>query len=287
MGPREGNPRLDRRRNKFHYPTTNPKNQQNHTDLRALKHRKSLKVKDFQKITGTLNHAAYGMPGGRGLFTVLWKALAKASRGYVQLNTEVKQAFDDFQWLFNEMANNPVHVAQLVHREPKCNGYSDACKWGAGGVWIIPQTNGTNLYFFWSIPFPEDIIARFEANLLSVNDLELAGVVLHWLVLKHLMPSLQFLSAGIQCDNSSSVAWTKNSRHIPSLRDTCFGLWPFDNRSANPLHSWSHQSREPSTSWRMWPHGITLIKNYILNNQHYLLILTPISNSKPPGRSSA
>ena len=177
--------------------------------LRMLRSRCSIKVKDFQKITGSLNHAAYGMPGGRGLFTVLWKALAKESRGYVKVTPEVKQAFQDFQWLFTEMANNPVHVAQLVHRDPHCNGFSDACKWGAGGVWIIPQADGSNLYFFWSIQFPQAIIDRFDTGLLSINDLELAGIVLHWLVLEHLMPSLQFVSAGIQCDNSSSVAWTK------------------------------------------------------------------------------
>ena len=177
--------------------------------LRRLKKSRSIKVKDFQKITGTLNHAAYGMPGGRGLFTVLWKALAKSVNGYVQITAEVRQAFRDFQWLFGEMANNPVHVAQLVHRDPHCNGYSDACKWGAGGVWILPQTNGTCFYIFWTIKFPPDVVKRFETGILSVNDLELAGIVLHWLVLEHLLPSLQFVSAGIQCDNSSSVAWTK------------------------------------------------------------------------------
>ena len=149
------------------------------------------------------------MPGGRGLFTVLWKALVKESRGYVQVTAEVKQAFQDFQWLFSEMANNPVHVAQLVHSGPNCNGYSDACKRGAGFVWIIPQADGTNLYFFWSIHFPQDIIDRFDSGLLSINNLELAGIILHWLVLEHLLPSLQFVSAGIQCDNRSSVAWTK------------------------------------------------------------------------------
>ena len=199
--------------------------------LRILRSRRSIKIKEFQKITGTLNHAAYGMPGGRGLFTVLWKALAKESRGYVTVTPEVKQAFQDFTWLFSEMANNPVHVAQLVQRDPHCNGYSDACKWGAGGVWIIPQADGSNLFLFWSIPFPQAIIDRFESGLLSINDLELAGIVLHWLVLEHLLPSLQFVSAGIQCDNSSSVAWTKKiystlpHRRIPP---PSFGPTPTD-----------------------------------------------------------
>ena len=36
----------------------------------------------------------------------------------------------------------------------------------------------------------------------------MAGVVLHWLVLEHLLPSLHLLRAGIQCDNSTSVRWS-------------------------------------------------------------------------------
>ena len=192
------------------------------------------------------------MPGGWGLFTVLWKALAKESRSFVQISAEVKQAFQDFQWLFGDMANNPVHIVQLVHCNPHCNphcnGYSDSCKWGAGGVWIIPQANGTNLYIFWSFKFPPDIVKCLEAGLLSINDLELAGIVLHWLVLEHLLPSLQFVSAGIHCDNSWSVAWTKTfTAHslIAGYLLRALALRQQICKSAPP--PWSHQLWAPST----------------------------------------
>ena len=36
----------------------------------------------------------------------------------------------------------------------------------------------------------------------------MAGILIGWLVLEHLLPSLTFVAAGIQCDNSSSVSWS-------------------------------------------------------------------------------
>ena len=150
-----------------------------------------MQVKEFQKLTGTLNHAAFGIPGGHGLFTPLWIALTKQHNGYVQLTPDVKQTFSDFQWLFNKIVNQLVNVAQLVHCAPGIIGFSDACKYGAGRVWIIPQQDSTNRYLVWSIHFLSSVIKRFESNLLSINNLEMAGVLTHWLVLEHLLPSLQ------------------------------------------------------------------------------------------------
>ena len=156
-----------------------------------------------------LNHATFGIPGGRGLFTPLWIALMKAKHGYVQLTKEVKQAFSDFHWLFSKIVNRPVNVAQLVHIAPGIIGFSDACKHGAGGVWIILQNNRTNRYFFWYITSPLEIVKRFHQNLLSINDLEMVSALVQWLILEHLLPTLQFVSVGIQCDNSSSILWSR------------------------------------------------------------------------------
>ena len=179
------------------------------TTLKSLSKKKKTRIKDFQKIAGSLHHASMGIPGGRGLFTTIWQAMANAKGGWIKLSPELKATFSDFKWLFQEIANHPINVAQLVPRLPHIQGFTDACKYGAGGVWIIPLANGTNRYIYWAVDFPQTVIDQFEADIISINDLEMAGVLLGWLALEHLLPTLQHVQSGLQCDNSSTVSWTR------------------------------------------------------------------------------
>ena len=110
--------------------------------------------------------------------------------------------------MFREIANKPINVAQIVPIQSSVHGYTEACKHAMGGVWIITLSDGTLLCIFWSYEFPPEIIKLLEEGIISINDLEMAGVLVGWLVLEHLLPSLTFVAAGIQCDNSSSVSWS-------------------------------------------------------------------------------
>ena len=92
---------------------------------------------------------------------------------------------------------------------PRIHGYTDACKYAAGGVWIFTLTDGSLRCVLWSYTFPPDIVRLLEDEIISIKDLEMAGILLGWLVLEHLLPSLTFVPAGIQCDNSSSVSWSQ------------------------------------------------------------------------------
>ena len=161
----------------------------------------------MQKIAGTLLHAAYGIPGGRGLFNPLWGSM-KAQTPWIKLTPELKAVFWDFQWLFRNIANQPINITQLIPTSPKIHGYSNACKHGAGGAWILPGPDGPH-FIVWYVNFPPFIIALLEAGLLSISDLEMARVLLEWLILEAHFPSLHHVQAGIRCDNSSTVQWSK------------------------------------------------------------------------------
>ena len=176
--------------------------------LKKLGRQRTIRVLDFQKIAGTLHHASMGIPGGRGLFTAIWATLNSQKKGYIKVTANLKEVFRDFKWLCLQIANHPINVAQLVARLPDTHGYTDACKHGAGGVWIIHPT-AVPAYFFWTIAFPKEIVTRLSDHTLSINDLEMAGVFLGWLVLEYLMPDLEFHQVGIQCDNSSTVHWSR------------------------------------------------------------------------------
>jgi hypothetical protein len=176
--------------------------------IKQIKKRNGVKLLEFQKIAGTLHHASMEFPGGRGLFPEIWSAMAKSKGGWVKITVSLQNIFDDFLWLFREIANKPINVAQLVPSLPDIHGYSDACKHGAGGVWIIPHGNEVR-YIYWTCAFPSDITAQMETRELSINDLEMAGVLLEWLALEHLIPSMSNTQIGIQCDNTSTVHWTR------------------------------------------------------------------------------
>ena len=95
---------------------------------------------------------------------------------------------------------HPTHVLQLVDGFPDYLGYTDACKKGAGGVWMGVTDNIG--YVTWRVEFPQDIQDELCTSdnpdgKITMNDLELAGVVLGWLVLEKLVPNLQFKHVGI------------------------------------------------------------------------------------------
>ena len=108
------------------------------------------------------------------------------------------------------MKNKPTSVLQLVKNLPNYVGYSDSCRLGTGGVW----TSGVEEIhpILWQLDRPADIIALFDNNKLSINDLELAGIVLEWLLLECISSSLQFKHAEIFCDNVTAVVWALKLR---------------------------------------------------------------------------
>ena len=51
-----------------------------------------------------------------------------------------------------------------------------------------------------------------------MNNLELAGVILGWLVLEKLVPNLRFKHVGMNCDNSTAVSWSNKYRTAKSIQ---------------------------------------------------------------------
>ena len=71
---------------------------------------------------------------------------------------------------------------------PEHIGYSDACGIGAGGVWTS-GTKGLNPVV-WQVEWIAEVKDAFAKGILTINDLELAGLVLEWMALECLLPSL-------------------------------------------------------------------------------------------------
>ena len=181
--------------------------------------RKNLKEKKvtlnaFQKVAGKLQHASFGIPGGAGLFSPIQTAMT-GDPSHIEITDEMKQILSDWRYIIHYMSKNPTSVLQLVVEYPDFVGYSDACGIGAGGVW----SSGLKYVhpIMWQYEWPDDIKAAlitFENpdGYLTINDLELAGKVMNWLVLECQPIDLQYKHIGSFCDNTSAVAWTHKMR---------------------------------------------------------------------------
>jgi hypothetical protein len=166
-------------------------------------------VVKFQEIAGKLQHASFGIPGGKGLFSPIHRALKNPVKP-ICITAALRSALLDWRTLVQHLGKNPTPVQLLVTEYPNYLQYTDACKLGAGGV-ITPGLEAIQ-FWVWQYEWPLDIqrelvAATNKGGKLTINDLELAGLVLGWLVLEHVVADLTFKHVGMFCDNTSAVAW--------------------------------------------------------------------------------
>ena len=64
----------------------------------------------------------------------------------------------------------------------------------------------------WAVLFPEEVRNRLVSDQnrqgdITNSDLELAGILLGWIVLEAIMPQIKHYQTGMFCDNTPTVAW--------------------------------------------------------------------------------
>ena len=176
-------------------------------------------LKRFQELAGKLQHASFGIPGGKGLFSPIYRAL-QGTPASIQITPAIREALKDWRTFVQHLATTPTPVQLLVSNYPHILQYTDACKWGAGGV-ILPGT-ATVQPIVWQHRWPDDIISNLvtatnPTGTITINDLELAGLVLGWLVLEQSCDDLRFHHVGMFCDNTSAVAWAFKGHSCKSV----------------------------------------------------------------------
>ena len=179
----------------------------------AIAH-KRLPLKDFRTLLGKLQHASTAMPAGKCILTPLYEFVeSQKDRRVLYFSKEpiVLEALRDIRILLRESTSRPTHVRELVPDLPAYIGFCNACKRGAGGVWISGSKNIRPAV--WRVEWPADIQARLVSwsnpqGDLTINDLEMAGLLLQHLVLEQLVP-LKHEHVAAWCDNTSTVSWAR------------------------------------------------------------------------------
>ena len=170
-------------------------------------------LKRFQELAGKLQHASLGIPGGAGLFSPIQMAMI-GSTSAVRLTPFVKAALRDWRTIIHELESVPTSVRLLVDDFPDYIAYTDACGLGAGGVVTSGLSAISNVV--WNYEWPLAIQDLFHSGILTINDLELAALILGWLALE-CIADLGFKHVGMFCDNTSAVAWATKLRTSKSL----------------------------------------------------------------------
>ena len=176
-------------------------------------------TKKFQQLTGKLQHASLGIPGGKSLFTPFDMAL-KVATDVVVITPILKQTMADWRVFIQYLSSHPTSVFQLIQQPPAFIAYTDACRLGAGGVWCSGTHSITP--FLWQVAWPQDIRASLvttenPTGAITINDLELAGILLGLLALESRGIDLTYRHVASFCDNSSAVSWSYKMRNSKSV----------------------------------------------------------------------
>ena len=178
--------------------------------IRDALRQRHVEFKAFESFMGKCQHACLGIPGGSALLGPLYKALHSAKRANqrsVQIHPGSLQhhALTDLRTIFRILGKEPIKCSQLVPGDPTYLGHSDSCMFGTGGIWL----SGTRTLrpVVWRLAWPPDIVERYRKQQLTINDLEMAGLLLHYLLLEQLV-DMEGIHPAAWCDNTSAVSWT-------------------------------------------------------------------------------
>jgi hypothetical protein len=184
-------------------------------EVRAILRKTRVPLAKFRSIVGRLQHAARILPAARSVFTPLNNAM-RGLPNWISLgrHKDVREALLDAAALVKDLARRPTHVSELTQKDLDYMGCCDASAYGAGGVWFGVEKRLHPVV--WRVEWPTDIQEQVvsEANpngRLTNSDLEMAGVLLHELVLEATIgqDAMQAAQVAIGCDNSPAVAWAK------------------------------------------------------------------------------
>lgn len=109
--------------------------------IHTMLHDNHVEFKAFESFIGKCQHACLGIPGSSAILRPLYRALHAAKRANnntVQINkgSQQYQALKDLKTIFLLIGKQPLKCQQLIPGQPHYIGYTDACKYGAGGIWL-------------------------------------------------------------------------------------------------------------------------------------------------------
>ena len=167
--------------------------------------------KQFETTIAKLRHAFTAIPSGVGLLSLCNRILAtKPQVVWINKHERVFTALRGCRTLLRESTKDPTRCKELVSGWPDFVGIVDASSHGVGGVVVGELSTCVPTVFHWE--WPPDIKADIKlfanpTGSITNSDLEMAGILLLWLVMEGVCDSVQEKCVALFSDNSSTVAW--------------------------------------------------------------------------------
>ncbi len=167
--------------------------------------------KEFESVTAKLRHAFTCIPAGVGLLSPCnWILQVNPRTVYLHRNKPVLTAIKGCRMLLRESTREPTHCRELTFGWPDYIGIVDASSHGVGGVVVGELSGCVPTVFRWQ--WPEDIRTQVvsldnPAGTINNSDLEMAGLLLLWLVIEGICGSLAEKRIALFGDNFPLIGW--------------------------------------------------------------------------------
>jgi hypothetical protein len=171
----------------------------------------AIPFKQFETVVAKLRHAFTAIPAGVGLLSPCNRILAqKPNIVWLSRNKCLVVNIRGCRTLLRESTNDPNRCRELVSGWPDYVGIVDASSHGVGGVVIGERTPCLPTVFCWK--WPADITSNVRSTSnptgwITNSDLEMASVLLRWLVLEEVCDPLLEKRVTLFSNNSPTVSW--------------------------------------------------------------------------------
>ena len=147
--------------------------------------------KDLERLVGNLRSMHLAVPGAVAHLFHVQRALNKGEVDQAWLSPKLYRELANWKELDLRAASQPMHLAEIIHRETTHLGFCDASDLGAGGLWLNPARTSQNLV--WRLPWLPNIVANLVSSTnpqvtITNSDLELAALVLQEATLLEAVP---------------------------------------------------------------------------------------------------
>jgi hypothetical protein len=169
---------------------------------------------EFESVIAKLRHAFIAIPAGVGLLSVCNPLLGRwPPFVHISKKNHLLEALRDCRTILREATAQPTPCRELISDWPHYVGVKDASKHGVGGVVIGEARKCIPMVF--RAEWPDDIKQALvsESNptgAITNSDLEMAGLLLLWLVMEEVCQLEPGAHVALFSDNSPTVHWVRH-----------------------------------------------------------------------------